>query len=127
MTDRDDFLSHISYELKAIREAQKNSEQEAVRQSALIANIQVDLLETIADIRAVARLVKDGNGRPSLMERCFLLERLVQDHQIQIKELDEAMQSRSNEDLRGKWSLAGIIAAAIFSLIATVMTVISKR
>ncbi len=135
-------ISAIVADLKEIKSQLREANQEAIKQRALVENIQVTLLETIADIRALSRVVKDGNGRPSLMERAALMERSLEDQKLEIRSLTEevnsradraeikdihdAVNARATEDIKGKWQLAAIIAAAIFAAISSIITVFTR-
>lgn len=138
----ENLIASITSDLREIKIQLAQSNQEAIKHRAITENIQVDLLETVADIRALGRIVKDGNGRPSLMERAALIERSLDDQRQEIrtlldeigkraerselKEFHDAINARTNEDIRGKWQLAAVIAAAIFAAISSIITVLTR-
>lgn len=96
--------------------------QQQQDQAQKIAIMQYDLSAVKQELGSFTKIVKDGNGGPSLVVRSVLLEERMRELLENMKEVQKIITDRQTEDHRGRWLLVVAITAGLLSLLAQVST-----
>lgn len=81
----------------------------------LLAQVQRELQDQARELSGLARIMRDGNGRPSLLERMALVERALTLTTEGFAEIRKALEARNAEEMKGKWALMVTIASALIA------------
>lgn len=96
--------------------------QQQQAQAVSMALMERSIRALEGEVASLARAVKDGNGRPSLLERSALMEKAVGEMATSHKELRALMEARSGEEAKGKWQMIVVVVTGILSLVSAVIT-----
>ena len=101
--------------------------------SCAVASFASDLKHYKEDIVSLSKVVRDGNGQPSLLVRVNSLEQAVVGLVAGVEKLTTALKEATKDDKQAKATLSGSrlafwasIIAAFFAMIATIITVFAK-
>lgn len=92
--------------------------QQQQAQNTTVALIQRDLLELKNQVTASNKILREGNGQPSLLTRAALTEEALKNSTASIQELKKTLEARELESEKGKWQLITSIVAAMLGLIS---------
>ncbi len=67
-------------------------------------------------------ILRDGNGRQSLLTRMDMVESNLKSSTEELKEVRRILETTRNEDTRGKWSITQSVVTGLLALAAAVMT-----
>jgi hypothetical protein len=84
--------------------------------------IQRQQSDTVKEIGTITRILRGSNGSDSLFVKIALLEQALSSTTSSLLELRKALEARQAEDQKGKWQLAGVIAAGLLALVSAVFT-----
>lgn len=97
--------------------------QRDVREHALLlAALTRDVTENTRLTETLSRILRDGNGRQSLLERMSLVEQALSRTAEGMVEIRRLLESSHTEDSRGRWTLANTVVTGILALIAALGT-----
>lgn len=100
-------------------------------QAKLFHGMHRDLQDVAKEVAALAREVSkltkillDGNGRPSLMERTALLEQSVEEHQDCLRTLTARMDTRIADEGAQRRALVVVLAGGVVTVLCTILTIV---
>lgn len=70
----------------------------------------------------LSRIIREGNGKQSLMMRVELMENALTRGNAGLEELKKMLESNRSDDSRGRWTLANTIVAGILGFLALIAT-----
>jgi hypothetical protein len=119
------FLSGITHNLSKSTENRRNEHVEVVQR---ITRLESALSHLSQDISSLCKVVRDGNGQPSLVHKIGNLENLVKTHSKQLVELN----GHANSIIAAKMltrsqifvALTGMMFTALLALASFVATLI---
>lgn len=92
--------------------------------AVLLGQVQRDLQDQARELASLTRILRDGNGRPSLLERMVLVERAISLTAEGFAEVRKALDARAQEEVKGKWQLTMTIGSALLAAVSAIAAAI---
>lgn len=96
------------------------------------ATVKTELRILVQNFKELSALIKDGDGRISILTRMALLEKSIKDIEEWVKKQDAKSSESKKEDTAlkladksGKWQVYTTLVAGILAVISTVVTVLA--